>query len=175
MKPKILQSKTILNEYVSIRQDVLERADGLTRVYTHMVLPTDAAVILAETADGKFVMNREYRHPTGDYILGCPGGRLEPGEDPLVGALREFEEETGYSSSEMKLLGLSYPFPGLCNQKIYFVHAKNAFPKKGQKLDPFEYIQTELKTEAELRAEIAAGHRVDGLLVTALGYRALKS
>lgn len=175
MKPKVLQSKTILNEYVDIRQDVLERSDGLTRVYTYMVLPTDATVILAETPDGKFILNREYRHPTNDYILGCPGGRLEPGEDPLAGALREFEEETGYSPSEMKLLGLSYPFPGLCNQKIYFVHAKNAVFKKEQRLDPFEYIQTELKTESELRAEITAGHQVDSLLVTALGYKALTS
>ncbi len=174
LKPKILRSKTIYSGYLDVRQDLLERLDGKQREYTHFILPTDAAVILAETKDGKFVLNREYRHPIGDYLLGCPGGRLEPGEDPLVGALREFEEETGYSSLEMEHLGLSYPFPGLCNQRIHFVRAKNAYPKAAQSLDAFEYIHIELKTEQELRAEIAAGGRVDGLLITALGYRSLR-
>ncbi len=175
-RPKLLEKKTVFKGFFDVCQDLIQRADGETFTYTHFVLPVSAVVILAQDAQGRFVLNREYRHPIGNDLLGCPGGRLEPGEDPLVGGLREFQEETGYTSDEIEQIGVSYPFPGLCNQKIYFLAAKNARPHENgkQDLDPFEFIQTELKTEADLRAEIARGDRVDGLLITALGYRMLK-
>jgi ADP-ribose pyrophosphatase len=173
-RPKVLEKKTVFKGFFDVCQDLIQRADGETFTYTHFVLPVSAVVVLGQTADGLFVLNREYRHPIGNDLLGCPGGRLEPGEDPLVGGLREFQEETGYTSDEIEQIGVSYPFPGLCNQKIYFLSAKNAKPLGKQSLDPFEFIQPELKTEAELHAVIARGDRVDGLLITALGYRMLQ-
>lgn len=156
--------------FFDLRQDLLQREDGKTSTYTHCILPKSAAVILAKTPDGKFILNREYRHPVGFDLLGCPGGRLEEGENSLQGALREFQEETGYFSDEIQEIGVCYPFPGICNQKIHFFFAQNAYPKSAQSLDSFEFIQVELKTEAELTQEIARGDRIDGLLVTALGY-----
>ena len=59
-------------------------------------------------------------------------------------------------------------------QKIYFLWAKNAYLKGSQSLDPFEFIHPELKTEKELRQELASGAIIDGLLLTALSFRRLK-
>lgn len=168
---KIQSSSLIYKGFFDVRQDLLERSDGQTHPYTSLILPVDATAILAQTADGLWILNREYRHPIGKTILGCPGGRLEVGEDPLLGAQRELFEETGYWSDEISLTGVCYPFPGICNQKIYYFFAKNAVKKGPQKLDPFEVIETELKTDAELRQALRSGAPVDATICTALWYR----
>lgn len=170
-KPKIQSSCLLYKGLFDVRQDLLEKNDGGFHSYTSLILSIDATATIAQTEEGKWVVNREYRHPTGEYILGCPGGRLEEGEDPLFGAQRELFEETGYWSDEIVLTGCCYPFPGICNQKIYYFWAKNAVKKGPQKLDPFEYIEPELKTDEELRREILSGVHVDAILCTALWYK----
>jgi len=175
-KPKIQSTKTIFSGFFDVRQDILQRADGITHSYTSLILSTDATSILAQDPEGRWILNREYRHPIGSYILGCPGGRLENGEDPLLGGQREFFEETGYWSDEIELIGVAYPFAGVCNQKIYFLYAKNAVKKGPQTLDPFEFIQTELLTDEELRKEIASSNSlIDGILCSALWYKEMRS
>lgn len=169
-KPKVQSSCFVYKGFFNVRQDLLERHDGLVHSYTSLIL-SHATAILAQTETGEWILNREYRHPIGEYILGCPGGRLEEGEDPLLGAQRELFEETGYWSDEIVLTGCCYPFPGICDQKIYYFWAKNAVKKGEQTLDPFEYIQTELKTDAALREEIRSGHQVDAILCTTLWYK----
>jgi ADP-ribose pyrophosphatase len=173
-KPKVVNSKTLFEGYFNVQQDAIQRKDGKELFYSHCVLPTDAAVVIGETADGHFILNREYRHPTGKYILGCPGGSLLKEEDPIAGGLREFHEESGYWSDSVELIGISYPLAAICNQKIYFLWGKNAYLKGGQSLDPFEYIHTERKTEQELQKELLSGAVLDGLLLTALSFRRLK-
>jgi ADP-ribose pyrophosphatase len=173
-KPKVVSTEIPFQGFFNVQRDLIRRADGKELSYSHCVLPTDAAVVIGQTPDGRFILNREYRHPTRQYILGCPGGSLCEGEDPTMGGLREFHEESGYWSDTIELLGICYPLPAICNQKIYFLWAKNAYPKGGQSLDPFEYIQPELKTEEELDRELRSGAAVDGLLLTALSFRRLK-
>jgi len=173
-KPKILNSKTIFKGYFEVQQDTLQRADGKEAPYSHCILPTDAAVVIGETENGQFILNREYRHPTKEYILGCPGGSLQPSEDPLLGGLREFYEESGYWSDSIEVIGVSYSLPALCGQKTYYLWAKNAYLKGGQALDPFEFIGTELISEAKLQEELRSGVTLDGILLTALSFRRLK-
>lgn len=170
-KPKIKSSQYIYRGFFDVREDILQRADGEVHPYTSLILSSHAAAIVAQDTEGRWILNREYRHPTGEYILGCPGGRLEPGEEPLIGGQRELFEETGYWSDEIVIVGCCYPFPGICDQKIYYLWAKNAVKKSGQKLDPFEFIETELKTDTELRAEIRSRSNVDAVLCTALWYK----
>jgi ADP-ribose pyrophosphatase len=170
-RPKIQKSKLLYSGFFDLRQDLLERADGLTHQYTSIILATDAVAILAQDQNGLWILNREYRHPTGKVLLGPPGGRLEKGEDPIVGARRELFEETGYWADEIVLLGSSHPFPGICDQKIHYLWAKNAVKKADQSLDPFEFIEIELKTDEQLRREIRSGSNVDGNLCAALWYK----
>jgi ADP-ribose pyrophosphatase len=42
------------------------------------------------------VIERQYRHAANQYLWELPAGKLEAGEDALLGAQRELEEETGY-------------------------------------------------------------------------------
>ena len=171
MRPETLLSNIVYSGYFDLRKDLLKRQDGITADYTSIILAWDAVVIIAEDSEGRLILNREYRHPVGKAVLCCPGGKLEEGEAPLLGAKRELLEETGYSSKELTIIGSCYPLPGLCNQQIHYVYAKNATFERHQQLDPFEFIETELMTEEALKKAIQAGEPVDGILCTALFYK----
>ena len=173
-RPRICASHTSPQGFFDLCCDTLERTDGAQQTYTMLSIPVDATTILARDPEGRWILNREYRHPTGKHLLGCPGGRLEKGEDPLVGGQRELFEETGYFAKELILLGSCYPFPGLCNQKIYYLFAPLAEKLGEQALDPFEFIELELKTDAELEKAIRESEEVDAQLCAALWYYAGK-
>lgn len=170
-RPKVKDSKILYTGFFDLKQDLLEKTNGETHSYTSLTSLGSAVAVIAQTKEGLYILNREYRHPTGQILLGPPGGRLEIGEDPIFGGQRELFEETGYWSDEIVIAGCCHPFPGLCDQKIYYLYAKNAFPKSGQKLDAFEFIETELMTDEELRTELQNRTQVDGNLCTALWYK----
>jgi ADP-ribose pyrophosphatase len=170
-QPIINSSETIYRGFFDLKQDRLLRSDGQILDYTSVFIPWSAAVVLAQDRNGCYILNREYRHPIGQTILGCPGGRIEKEEDPRRAAERELLEETGYWSDDFTLLGTCFPFPSLCNQKIFFFYAKNAIRKEEKNLDPFEFIETELKSEEELRQELRIGTPIDSLLCAALWYK----
>ncbi len=171
MKPKVLSSKLIYSGFFDLRQDLLQRPDGQTLPYHKVVLPTAAVIILAQDSEQRWILNREYRHPIEEVLLGTAAGALHPNEEPLVGGQRELFEETGYWSDDLTLIGTAYPFPASCGQKMYYVWAKNAQRKGPQQLEPFEFIDIELKTHEELKTAIRTSPHIDGNLIIALWYK----
>ena len=71
----------------------------------HQIELPEYAVIFAQTPEGTIVMERHYKHGTRRVILSLPAGYVEPGEEPLEGAKREFMEETGYKADDWYSLG----------------------------------------------------------------------
>lgn len=172
-KPRIQSSRTLCSgEFYTLHEDLLSRSSGEEgRPYVLLRLHSDAAVVIAQDETGRYILNREYRHPTGECVLGCAGGRMELNEDPVEAGRRELIEETGYVPEEVHLIGSCYPLPAVCNQKIYFIWAKNCKKLGPQSLDPLECIDVELKTEEELKKEISENKQIDGLLCIALWYK----
>jgi ADP-ribose pyrophosphatase len=68
--------------------------------------------------DPWIVMEHQYRHAAQQYLWELPAGKLEPGEDPLVGAQRELEEETGYRARKWKPLVEYYGSPGFLGESM---------------------------------------------------------
>lgn len=165
--PKVKTSRVLHKDLFEVRQDMLEKGDGNVHPYTTL-LCGDAVAVLAKDPHGRWVLNREYRHAAGQILIGCPGGRLEEGEDPLEGAKREFLEETGFSFETCRKIGYCHPFPALCNQRIHFIFAENAVQTERQHLDPLECIEPIVLSDEELKAKIQQGVPVDGILLTAL-------
>ena len=60
---------------------------------------SDAVCIVGMTAEGAFLMTREFRFPMNRDCVQFPAGLLEPGEDIVECASRELREETGYDIS----------------------------------------------------------------------------
>jgi ADP-ribose pyrophosphatase len=68
--------------------------------------------------DPYIVMERQYRHAAQQYLWELPAGKLDPGEDPLAGAQRELEEETGYRAKKWKPLVEYYGSPGFLGESM---------------------------------------------------------
>ena len=59
--------------------------------------------------------------------LESPGGVIDPGEDPKRAALRELEEETGYTCDNIISLGVTNPNPAFINNKLYMFLALDCY------------------------------------------------
>jgi ADP-ribose pyrophosphatase len=171
MKPYLtIHSDSIHSGYFKARIDQIQRPNGASGTYSVLEIGP-AIVILAQDRQGRYVFNREYRHPAGEFLLGLPGGKLEKGEDPLEGAKRELLEETGYLSSDWLLLGKAYPLPAVADQQIFFYQALQATPTAARHLDPLEVIEPALYTAGDLKGHIEQGLPVDGILLTAFSFQ----
>jgi ADP-ribose pyrophosphatase len=166
--PEVKSRQTVYKGFFDVRVDLLELCPKSTLSYTCLDIKVHAAAVLARTKEGKFVINKEYRHPTGKWLLGCPGGRIDSGESPIEAGKRELLEETGYGNGSFLLAGNAYLCPAICEQLIYYICAENVEYVQSPKREPFELIHIELKTQEELMQEIADGCPIDGVLCTAL-------
>lgn len=72
-----------------------EMYDGTTEVF-EMLKRADTTEVIAVKDDK--ILIQEQEQPNKPRFLSFPGGRVEKGENPLVGAKRELLEETGFAS-----------------------------------------------------------------------------
>ena len=168
--PRVIDQEIVYEGIYKVRRDSLELSRDSHYHYYTIVGREAAVMVIAETDDGMLVINREYRHPTGEILLSLPGGVLENGEHAVQGAERELMEETGFRGSHYEVMGEAYPLPGLYPQKISYVRARQAKQVSQPNLETAEYIHTELMTYEALLQAIAEGQAVDGILCTALTY-----
>lgn len=88
-----------------------------------------AAVILAvqDADDGRFViLVDQFRVPLGKRCIELPAGLVGDhgeDEDASIAALRELEEETGYSAAAMENLGEYYSSPGMVSESFTLFRA----------------------------------------------------
>ncbi|AJR26035.1 MULTISPECIES: NUDIX hydrolase [Sphingobium] len=88
-----------------------------------------AAVILAvdEAADGRHVLLvDQYRVPLGRRCIELPAGLVgdhDEGEEAVLAATRELEEETGYLPGRMEALGEFYSSPGMVSESFTLFRA----------------------------------------------------
>lgn len=97
--------------------------------------------VIALTDDDRICLVRQYRHPYGEIIYEIPAGKLESGEDPLACGKRELSEEAGYTAENWQSLGVVYPTPAYCSEKIYVYLATN-LTKGDSHLDQGEFVES---------------------------------
>ena len=160
---KVSSSQVIYNKHGSIIvEDTLEFADGSTFEYVYFKSRGTVAVA-AFIDDGKMILTKQYRHPLGKIVYDIPGGAIEPGETPEQAALRELEEETGYTAEKIKWIGRFSRGPSSqAITEIFFAKAK----RKGT-FDSEEIAQVELMDFNQILQKILNGECFDAALVTA--------
>ncbi|ALC85904.1 ADP-ribose pyrophosphatase [Bacillus sp. FJAT-22090] len=84
-----------------------------------------AVAIIALTEDKKIVLVEQYRKALERSIIEIPAGKIEPGEPPEVTALRELEEETGYTTSKLIYIQSFATSPGFADEIIHLYFAEN--------------------------------------------------
>jgi ADP-ribose pyrophosphatase len=87
-----------------------------------------AAVILAIDDADHVLLVEQFRVPLGKACLELPAGLIgdddsAPGEDAATAAVRELEEETGYTAKRMELIGEFYSSPGMVSESFTLLRA----------------------------------------------------
>ena len=75
-----------------------------------------AVAVIALTTDKKIVMVEQYRKAMDLSLIEIPAGKMEPGEDPIVTAARELEEETGYAGGKTGSFNFLLYIPRICGR-----------------------------------------------------------
>ena len=126
-----------------------------------------STVIVPLFGDETIGMLRQYRHAVRAYVYETPAGTMEPGEDPLVCAHRELEEETGYRAGEMICLGRTFLLPAYSDE-VTHVYLARDLTKTSQALDCDEIIEVHRLPLEKVLAMIAAGEVIDALSIVSI-------
>ncbi|NES73061.1 MAG: NUDIX hydrolase [Okeania sp. SIO2D1] len=156
---KILHSELIFNEkWCRIRKDRIELPNNEIIDDYFVRLREDIALVLPITQDQQVIFVRQYRHAVGKILLELPAGNFDSTqEDSFVAALREMQEETGYTASKLTKLATIYENPGNDTSTIHVFVAVDAYYLGKQKLDSTEEIEVVLIPIQEIMNKITEG------------------
>lgn len=148
--------RTLSSEYLfrrpwlTARRDTVELPDGRINPEFYVLEYPSWINVIALTVDGRYVMVEQYRHGLDRVGLELCAGVVEDGEEPLVAARRELEEETGYTGGEWDLGMVLCGNPSVTNNYTYCYIARGVVKTTGQHLDANEDITVRIITEDEL-------------------------
>ena len=163
---QILHSKVVYEGplFRVVQDQVVEPGgkEGVRDVIRH----NGSAVILAidsskNKKDPWIVMERQYRHAANGFLWELPAGKLEAGEDPLAGAQRELEEETGYRAKKWKPLVEYFASPGFLGESMQVFLAEGLIAGDARPEED-ELIELRLVKLSEVLKMIEKGGIEDG-------------
>lgn len=142
MNFKVTESEIVFSgRVVDVKLDKIEYDSG-NKGIRETILHPGGAVVVPFTDDGKFVWINQFRYPHQKFLFEFPAGKLDNKEDPFVCAVRELEEETGYTAEKFEKLGAIATTPGFCTEILHL------------------YLATELKSGYHKREEGEFGMEV---------------
>lgn len=167
---KRLDGETVYDGRVfKVHRDRVRMPNGREAVLE--VVRHHGSVVLLPMPDAESViLVRQYRYPIDRTVWELAAGTLKPGEDPIAGAIRECEEETGLLPGRAELLGSFYPTPGYCDEQMHFFKLTSLARRvDGEAALPDEDEDLEVRTFSleELREMLRRGELED--LKTAVG------
>lgn len=157
--------------------EVLQLPNGAVGEYAYIQHP-GAAIVVPVTAQGEFVLVKQYRFPVQDYVWEFPAGTLDENEHHSEAIRRELAEETGYEAQTWQYLGAFYICPGYSNEILHAYLATELVKlERPPAQDADEDIQVEVMSKAQLHEMITHPKeliRIDAKSVTCF-YMALAS
>ena len=124
--------------FLHMKRDKILLPDGQEAVREYLTHP-GAVAIVAILDDRRVLLERQYRYPIAKACIEIPAGKLEIGEDHLLCAKRELEEETGYTAKKWSYIRRIHPVISYSTELIDIYLAEDLVPGKS-KLDDEEFL-----------------------------------
>ncbi len=141
---------------MKIAVDRVELPDGRVIDDYWRIELIDHVVIVATTADGALICERQYKHGAGRVGLTLPAGHIDPDEPPLAAAQRELLEETGYGGGEWRSLGDCVVSATQYASRAFFFQAKGVAPRQPPASGDLEEMEIVLLDRRAIATAIAA-------------------
>jgi len=157
---EFLQGELVFSgRLLKVHRDRVRLPDGSEGVREYIRHP-GAVAIVALFADGRVLLERQFRYPLGRAFIEIPAGKLEPGEEHLATARRELLEETGYVAAEWRRLGLIHNAIGYSDEGIE-IWAARGLELREQQLAQGEFLEVFTLPLAEAQAMARDGRITD--------------
>lgn len=144
---KKFEEKTIQTEMkfqgriITLQVDDVELPNGKTGK-REIVKHPGAVAVIAITEDKKIILVEQYRKALERSIIEIPAGKIETNEDPELTALRELEEETGYTTKKLQYIQSFATSPGFADEVIHLYLAENIVKvEEKAELDEDEFVE----------------------------------
>jgi len=121
---KRFEEKTISTEKVfdgkviTVQVDDVRLPNGKTSK-RELVKHPGAVAVIPITKNKKILFVEQYRKALEKSLVEIPAGKLEQGENPEMTAIRELEEETGYTTNKLTYVTSFYTSPGFADEVIH--------------------------------------------------------
>lgn len=119
---------------IGVRVDTVELSNGI-QSEREIVEHGESVVMVPVDSEGMVLLVRQYRKSPEKYLLEAPAGGLEEGESPKDGAIRELQEEIGFTADNLHRIAGFWVAPGFCTE---YMHAYIATDLRHKTLSPDE-------------------------------------
>jgi len=154
------------SQWYNLRQDEIRTPDGTHGTYTLVEHP-GAVWVVPVTADGKIVLEWQYRYTVQDWCWEVPAGGLQPGITPEEMARRELSEEIGGTAAQLEHIGWFYTMNGIGTEVAHIFLATGVELGEWRR-EPTEIMETRQFPIAEALRMAHAGEITDGPSALAL-------
>ncbi len=145
--------------FLKMKRDTVSLPDGQHAVREYLEHP-GAVAILAVLDDGRILLERQYRYPIAQAVIEIPAGKLNAGEDPLLCAQRELQEETGYTAKHWSKIRRIHPVISYSTEFIDIYLAEGLSPGPAR-LDEEEFLDVFAAPLEELLHWVETGKITD--------------
>ncbi|WP_082955456.1 NUDIX domain-containing protein [Tepidimonas fonticaldi] len=152
--------------FLSLCRDRVQLPDGREAGREYLRHP-GAVLVVPMLADGRLVLERQYRYPVRRAMIEFPAGKRDAGEPSFVCAERELREETGYQAGEWARAGVLHPAIGYSDEVIEIWFAR-ALCEGERRLDEGEFLDVLAVSPAALLQAVWRGEVTDGKTLAAL-------
>lgn len=140
---------------IRVRKDTVQLPNG-HQSCREVVEHPGAVAVLAVTQDDRVLLVRQFRYPVGLPLRELPAGKLEPGEDPGLAAIRELREETGYTALNWRKLSTFYTAPGFSDEVMHLYLATDLIEGESDP-DDDEFVECESISRDEIVKGLESG------------------
>jgi ADP-ribose pyrophosphatase len=142
-----------------MKRDTVRMPDGGEAVREYLTHP-GAVAIVAILDDGRILLERQYRYPVARVCMEIPAGKLDLGEDPLICAQRELQEETGYTATKWSYIRRIHPVISYSTEFID-IYLAEGLSKGERQLDDEEFLDVFAASLDELLGWVEEGAITD--------------